>query len=78
MGGAQGSRARHVLDDDGGIARDEIAEMAGEQAGVEVIPAAGAIAHDDLNLLAPIEIGDFVSPRRPCERQANHRAKRVQ
>ena len=78
LGGAQGSRARHVLDDDGGIARDEIAEMAGEQAGVEVIPAAGAISHDDLNLLAPIEIGDFVSPRRPCERQANHRAKRVQ
>ena len=75
---AQRTDAGHVLDDDGWMAGDEIAQMPRQQARVEVIAAARAIADNDLNLLAAIEIGDVVGARGPGEHAEKHDAKRGQ
>ena len=60
IGELERARARHVLHHDRRIARDMPAEMAGEDAGVGVIAAAGAIADDQVEVLAAIEVGDRV------------------
>ena len=43
VGGAHGARARRVLHDDGGIAGNVPAHVAGENAGIGVVAAAGAV-----------------------------------
>src|SRR5262249_4133170 len=53
---------------DGGRAGNELAEMAPEGAGIEVVAAARAEADQDAHRLAGIEIGDRVGVRR----QAGH------
>src|SRR5690606_8362356 len=55
--------ARHVLDDDGRLSGNVIRVVAGERPGIGIVAAAGGVADIDGELLALIEIGDFVSRR---------------
>ena len=57
------ARAGHVLHDDIGMPGDMLAEMPGEDACRGVVPAAGAKADLQGNLLALVEIRDFVRRR---------------
>ena len=58
--GLERARARHVLHHDGRIAGDVLADMAGENAGIGVVAAAGAVADDQVDGLAAVEVGDRV------------------
>src|SRR5439155_26313115 len=49
------SGARHVLDDDGGIAGDVLADVASDVARIGIISAAGRGADDDADRLATVE-----------------------
>src|SRR5262249_21889705 len=64
------ARARHVLDDDGRLARDVAADVLTQKLRVGVVAAARAEAHINGHGLAPIEVGNRVSARRlraePC------------
>ncbi len=61
--GAQTAGARHVLHDHVWIAGNVPAEMSGEQPSIDVIAAAGAVADDQLDLLALVELGDRIGAR---------------
>ena len=56
VGGNQKSRAGHVVDDEGRVAGDMFAHVAGDGAGVGVVAAAGGGADDDPDGLAAIKI----------------------
>src|SRR4051812_39896059 len=48
--------AGHLLDDDGGIARNETAKMRSDSPSIKIVGAARAGAHDDADDLALVEI----------------------
>jgi hypothetical protein len=60
VGGAEPARRRHVLRHDRGIARDVVAEMAGDRARIDVVAAADRGRDDQPHLLALVEIGDRI------------------
>jgi hypothetical protein len=62
VGEPQAAGALHVLGQQGRIAGNEPAHVAGEHAGIDVVAAAGRVADIDLDGLAPVEIGDAVGP----------------
>ncbi len=55
VGRAHAAGSRHVLHDDVRVARDMIAHVAREQAGIEIIAAAGAETDHDVDRLALVE-----------------------
>src|SRR5581483_5718548 len=57
VGEPQAARAFHILRHHRGIARNVLAEMPGEHAGVEIVTTADAIADIKLDGLALVEIG---------------------
>src|ERR671921_866117 len=57
VGEAEAAGALHVLGDDRRIARDVLAEVARDQAAVDVVAAADARADDHLDRLAFVEVG---------------------
>ena len=57
---AQAAGSRHVLHHHARIARDVSADVAREQAGIDVIAAARAKASDQAHLVTAIEVGDFI------------------
>ena len=66
--GAQASGARHVLHDHGWLAGNVPAEMARKQPPIDVVAAAGAVADDQLDLLALVEFGDRIGAcARECQ-----------
>ena len=63
--------ARHVLDDDVGLAGDVLSHVLGHQPGVEAVRPAGAIADEEGQVLALVEIGDRTRlGRRRCDHAA--------
>jgi hypothetical protein len=56
VGRQKAAAARHVLRHDGRLARDVAAQVCGEGAGVEVVPAAHIRRHDQPERLAAIEV----------------------
>ena len=56
VGGREASRARHIFDDKRRIARDMFAHVAGHQARVKIIAAAGSVAHHQTNRFALVKI----------------------
>src|SRR5262249_40385942 len=59
--GAQAPGAGHVLRHDRRPARDMLADVAGDQPAVEVVAAADAVADDEIDGLAAVEILDALS-----------------
>ena len=64
VGRAQAAGARHVLHHDAGIAGNVAADMAREQTREAVIAAAGAVADDQVDLPAAVEIFNVVLRQR--------------
>ena len=60
VGGDIAARARHVGNDDVGIARHMLAHMAGDQPRIGVIAATGRGSDNDLNGFAAIEVFDIL------------------
>ena len=56
-------RARHVADDDAGIARDVAAHVVGDRAPGEIVAAADRAADQQLDGLAAIEVRDRLGLR---------------
>ena len=56
-GGAAARRARHVLGDDAGLARDVLPVMPGQRAGVDVVAAGRRRTDEQVDRLAGVEIG---------------------
>ena len=63
IGGAQGPGAGHVLQHDGRIAGDVLADMLGDEARIGVIAAAGAVTEHQLHRAAAIEVGGCLGLR---------------
>ena len=63
----QGARARHVLNDDRGLAGDISADVSGNEPRIGIVAAAGRKTDDDGDRLAPVEVG--VAPRGCGRRQ---------
>src|SRR5262249_19541064 len=63
IGGAQAAGAGHVLRDDRRIARDVPAEVARDHASVGVVAAPGAIADNEGDVAAAVEIGERIGTR---------------
>ena len=64
VGEAQAAGTFHVLGDDGRVARDVLAEVAGDDAGVEIIGAADAVADIEIDVLALVEFRGRLRLRR--------------
>jgi hypothetical protein len=71
IGRADAASALHVLHHHSRLARDVLAQIAAERAGIEVVAAAHAEADDDLDGLALVEIGNAlrIRGRRKAERK---------
>ena len=69
VGRAAAAGAGHVLRHDGRLAGNVRADEAAEHAGIEVVAAAGAVADDEGDALAAIEVGDVVGAGRRGEAQ---------
>ena len=67
--GLEAARARHVLRNDGRIARDVLSDETGKQARVDVVAAADAVADDERNGTAAVEILDPGGARAAGQRQ---------
>src|SRR5215217_678644 len=71
VGGRDGPGARHVLHHNAGTARDVACKMARNQAAPEIVTIAGRRADDQADLLALVEIFDWLS--RYARRHGNDR-----
>ena len=73
---AQAAGTRHVLDDDGGIARDVLAQMGGDEAPVNVIAAARSIPDHQIDHLALVEIRHPIGARRRAGQHQHEESRR--
>jgi hypothetical protein len=62
-GGGKPGRGRHILGDDVGIAGNVTRQMAGKDAGIGVIAAAGAAADQHGDRFVSVEFFDRLRPR---------------